>query len=214
MKKVITVLVFAVSTIACQQKAAVVESPTNDLAITAKDSICIDLVNYYAINDDTTLNDDEKSFKKAEWLRNNGANVCKKHLDDAMANHNVKPSEITGLNAKPFSKSRQDIETVIDGATNYDKYIAFPFDGKDRITGMVRVDSFSITPVCYSIPLFEFLFNRYKMTDTDELKFHVVTVGSKKTVVIEVLDGDTVKPIYYGFSNEPSFTDQHLAPKK
>ena len=214
MKKALTTVIIAIIVMACQQKTAEIETTTNVFAGTDKDSTCIKLVDYYAINDDTTLTDEAKSFKKAEWLQINGANVCKVDLEIALSNHNVNPGDFTGLNAKPFSKSRQDIELLINGSDYYEKYIAFQIDGKDRITSMQLVDSFSISPICFSLPLFQYLFSRYKLAANDVLKFHVVHVKNKKTIVIEVLDDQMIKTFYYDFSNEPAFVDSKVDIKK
>lgn len=213
MKKTFTAVIIATIVMACQQKTGETESDTNVLARTENDSTCIKLTDYYAIDDDTALNDEEKSFKKAEWLKVNGVNVCKAELENAIADHNVKPGDFTILNSKPYAKSRADIELLINGSKYYEKYIAIQIDGKDQITGMQRVDGFSIDPICFSIPLFQYLFATYKLAPEDELKFQVVRVKNKRTIVIEVRDH--IKNVfYYDFSNEPAFVDFKVNAKK
>lgn len=214
MKKTLTAVIIALTVMACQKKAAEIETPKNAISNIEKDSICINLDEYHAINDDSTRTDEEKALKKAEWLRSNGANVCKKYLDEALEGHLITPGQFTAITTKPFAKSREDIEKVISGANNYEKYIAFDIDAQNAITKMYRVDNFTINPICYSIPLLQYIFVRHQVGDIDELKFHVVNVNGKKTIVIEVVDSQSKKTFYYDFSNEPSFTPFKIDPKK
>ncbi|MES2486065.1 MAG: hypothetical protein V4581_09005 [Bacteroidota bacterium] len=188
MKKILFVICITMTMVGCKECPECVENTSTQQTSKA----CIGLSDYRSLS---TIEE------KAQWLRDNGKNVCEDTIYQSTIDIHSIPTTATIVRAtgNSLNMSWQNINTFIS-STLYNGYVAFDFDSSNNITNIKLIPVYNKNITCYSVPLLKSIARKNSFTNVSMIEFYNATVNSKPTVIIKA--GTTS---LYDFSDEPRF---------
>ncbi|GLB50050.1 hypothetical protein [Neptunitalea lumnitzerae] len=155
--------------------------------------------------------------ERAKYLRDNANNFCDYQTlkDFAYDTHQVDTTDYSisiDTNVATISHTWTEIQTVLNGATYFDKYILI--DLQNNTLDLASITLFDSNKYCFSIPLldaiyenhgeedeeFEFNFKKVIITRPDETTFETVILtvnqGEFSTFIFDFTYEPSIHPIY------------------
>ncbi len=153
---------------------------------------CIGLEDYYQL---TTVKD------KADWLVENGENVCENILKEEIINtHSINSADIDNPHPLCYTIEWGTLQEVIEG-NFYNVYLGFDFDSNLDVEDIKLIPEFMDTTPCYSIPFLQTIANELAVDDFVE--FRRAELDKVSVLVVITKDKNGTALGYYDASSSP-----------
>lgn len=181
MKKLTLLLMFASLLGACKQSQKQQED-TKIQPLTAG-NVC----DYFSTLPSMSTTDQVK------WLRSNQIQACKAKYDSCRENAHIITPAVYSQGITDYWKADPVVYTEItlgtikalSAQTMYVQFISFVPDSQNTIVPAAVID-FTITPSCYSVPLFYSIGRLHSLTDSSILVFTRAVIAGNETIVFAV----------------------------
>jgi hypothetical protein len=202
MKKTVLIACLTLTMIGCKKdKPVSIDNGVEQDQMKTK-NMCIDFTDYDKLNE---------ASERAKWLKQNGKDICPDTIDlRVRKDHEILPESFLARSNKTLQKTWKELDSMTNKFAVYEKYVSFKINPTTKeIEDVMLVDEFTNAVPCYSLALLRSIAKEHGSAIT--LEFINAVVGLKKTIVINVLNGNKAAS-YYDYSDEPKLLDGERSP--